>query len=75
MATPDQIPTDLTIDLGDDLAPDSKACPDPNCDGHLVIEEDRVYGQVWRCNGLTHEGPDGPLVACNHSHLDGPCRQ
>jgi hypothetical protein len=53
----------------------SKACPDPNCDGHLVIEEDRVYGQVWRCNGLTHEGPDGPLVACNHSHLDGPCRQ
>lgn len=39
-------------------------CPMRNCDGVLRPEDDGW----WRCDGLNHEEPDGPLYACTHSH-------
>lgn len=40
------------------------ACPKVNCDGELRPDRDGW----WRCDGLTHEEPDGPLYACEHVH-------
>jgi hypothetical protein len=28
------------------------------------------YGPVWRCDGFTHDGKGGPLVACTRSYRD-----
>ncbi len=42
----------------------SMKCPHPNCDGALRPEEEGW----WRCDGLTHEEPDGPLYACTTVH-------
>lgn len=44
-------------------------CPDENCGGVLVYEpEVMAWGgpprHRWRCDGLTHERGDDPLVAC-----------
>lgn len=41
----------------------TRVCPDPNCGGSLQPE-----GDEWRCDGLTHDTPDGPLYACKHFH-------
>ena len=45
----------------------STACPDENCDGHLVRERD----DWWRCDGLTYRDDNGPLFACEEIHLSG----
>lgn len=54
----------------------SRACPDPNCGGRLVWDPDvpgtAHYvpgGGAFRCDGLTHERDDGPLVACDYTVL------
>jgi len=52
----------------------SRACPDPNCDGQMVYEpgSERPWrAPQWRCNGITHDDHGGPLVACQHTHVDG----
>jgi len=38
-------------------------CDDLNCCGVLMLD-DGWSGPVWRCDGLTHDGRGGPLVAC-----------
>lgn len=46
----------------------SRECPDPNCDGYLVRAWDSFDNRhFWRCNGLTHETRDGPLISCNET--------
>lgn len=52
----------------------TRRCPDPNCDGELVFEpaSERPWRSAqWCCNGLTHDGDNGALVACEHTHIDG----
>lgn len=43
-------------------------CTDPDCDGKLVYESDRRFGDHWRCDGLV--GPND-LEACTRTHFDG----
>jgi hypothetical protein len=42
----------------------SPICPDPNCDGRMLPEDDGW----WRCDGLTHQGHHDPLYACEVRH-------
>jgi hypothetical protein len=47
----------------------SHLCPDPNCGGELVVEREEAWrggptDLIARCDGLTHETDDGPLIAC-----------
>ena len=49
-------------------------CPDPNCDGKSVADWDEAWVggsrvPIIRCNGLTHIGDDGPMIACERKHL------
>ena len=44
----------------------STACPDENCDGQLIREDN-----YWRCSGLTYRDETGPLFACQSSHING----
>lgn len=45
----------------------SDKCPDPNCGGNLVPDVNHWGDPVYRCDGLTHEDGDSPLVACDYS--------
>lgn len=49
-------------------------CDDMNCCGALML--DNEFNQpVWRCDGLTHDGRGGPLVACARSYSTTTGRQ
>lgn len=48
-------------------------CPDPNCGGAMVyapyalsMSWTGLWLHYWHCDGLTHETPHGPLIACGH---------
>lgn len=41
----------------------SRRCPDPNCGGQLFCETYHGYTN-WRCDGLTHDRDDSPLISC-----------
>lgn len=48
-------------------------CTDPNCDGQTVADTDELWlggpkRQIARCDGLTHVGDDGPLIACERTY-------
>lgn len=45
----------------------SQHCPDPNCSGELVYEDDKWFGPQLVCDGLTHDTDTGPLRACEYS--------
>lgn len=45
----------------------SDKCHDPNCGGNLVPDTNRWGDPVFRCDGLTHDGGNSPLVACDHT--------
>jgi len=47
----------------------SRRCPDPHCDGSLVLETEQAWRggpsyPVYRCDGLTHLTDTSPLFAC-----------
>lgn len=39
-------------------------CDDLNCCGTLMLDGGGWDSPGWRCDGLTHDGKGGPLVAC-----------
>lgn len=48
-------------------------CTDLNCGGETVVDREPqgIGGPDWpiaRCDGLTHDDSDGPLVACERTH-------
>jgi hypothetical protein len=42
-----------------------RKCPDLNCGGQLFRETQNGH-TTWRCDGLTYDRDDGPLVACSY---------
>ena len=49
----------------------SRRCPDENCGGVLQVDREEHGHRTWRCDGLTHETDEGPLLACAQWHWDG----
>lgn len=53
----------------------SLECPEPDCDGHLVLGTDRFGERCWHCNGLVDPGvTTQELQACPFEHPNGSPR-